>query len=399
MHRTSLFIILLTALSVACSSNGQQIIVDASITAKGIANSNLVDISFQTEEVLEGEQNPGAFQVRIGDPSLYEELNLGERWKVILQKKGKADESTNQSIVEIGGKEWVFIEMEDLKSVAFDLEVAMQNPTLVKELYLENKGLKTVPKEIKGFPNLEVLILKDNYIENVPSFLFEQKSIKHLNLAGNGISEFPVGLEKMVQLESISLSNNALTSIPDSFWELKNLKHLNIEYNYLKEIGEGIAQMEQLNSIRASFNKFTKLPESITNLTNLSYLDISNNGMQYIPSFSRLENLRYLNIGDNGLKALPEGIEKLTKLENLNFNNFIFDTNKPYNELKAVSSEICQLQSLKKLNLQNTSVQSLPDCFVNLKNLEQLVLDKNFPKEQMDFLKKQMPNLKHVSQY
>ncbi|MDP1975649.1 MAG: hypothetical protein Q8K37_06740, partial [Alphaproteobacteria bacterium] len=128
-------------------------------------------------------------------------------------------------------------------------------------------------------------------------------------------------LDKMSNLTwlwQLSFKNNPMSFMPNAVANLTNLTHLDISNSKLilnQYITTNLTNLTHLNS---SNNHKGYFNDDITRLSNLIYLDISNNELTYIPHIiGNLKNLTDLNLYNNRLIQLPDTIENLSKLKNL----------------------------------------------------------------------------------
>ncbi|UOB17044.1 leucine-rich repeat domain-containing protein [Abyssalbus ytuae] len=119
----------------------------------------------------------------------------------------------------------------------------------ITELYLYNKELTVIPKEIKNLKNLKILFLYNNKLK-----------------------EIPLEIEHLINLTELSLYNNQLTSIPPQIGKLTNLKRLYLDNNKLTSVPEEIGNLKNLNDLNLRKNDISHLPEKIKNLPLLTEL-------------------------------------------------------------------------------------------------------------------------------
>jgi hypothetical protein len=110
----------------------------------------------------------------------------------------------------------------------------------VKEIYINNKGLKHLPKIIKDFWNLEILDLSNEYF---------------------GYDEWnknDIGLQNWLGISDEDFSIYSVNLIPDFVYD---------EYNYIFTEG---------NILTYNLNQISYLPDEIANLQKLKILNLSN---------------------------------------------------------------------------------------------------------------------------
>lgn len=124
--------------------------------------------------------------------------------------------------------------------------------------------------------------------------------------------------------------------------------------------------------IDASFNNLLSLPINIGyGLVNLERLSIQLNKIRLLPpSICEMKSLRFLDVHFNELRGLPQAIGRLTNIEVLNLSS-------NFSDLEELPEEIGDLMNLKELDLSNNQIRTLPDSFARLENLTKLDLNEN----------------------
>ena len=187
---------------------------------------------------------------------------------------------------------------------------------------------------------------------------------------------------------TIDISNMKLNEIPPeifdpnveidgiNWWEMVDINKLDASNNFLSENSfnddnQSLSTMNYLIQLRFSNNQFSKLPISLYSLNNLKLLDMSNNKINYIDNekFRALNSLVEIDFSKNKLREIPDSIQYLSYLEIAKFSN---------NEILNVPNGMGALTRLKRLYLDNNSIQFLPpQVFNNMVALEELYLFKN----------------------
>jgi hypothetical protein len=110
----------------------------------------------------------------------------------------------------------------------------------------------------------------------------------------------------------------------------------------------------------------TELPEGIGRLTNLENLYLYDNELRSLPdSFGRLTKLYEVDLARNELRSLPDSFGRLTNLWTLHLDG---------NELRSLPDSFGRLTKLTTLHLDGNELRSLPDSFGRLTNLTSLSL-------------------------
>jgi Leucine-rich repeat (LRR) protein len=143
----------------------------------------------------------------------------------------------------------------------------------------------TLPKEIGGLQNLEILDLESNYLQELPAEIGQLRNLKELNLRDNRLSSLPPEIGSLVSLEKLDLCfNTEMKKLPTEFGKLINLQELLISDNYFDE---------------SYLDEFLL---SITNFTKLKLLEMVNIGITTIPpEIAKLDSLEDIDLHYNQL--------------------------------------------------------------------------------------------------
>jgi len=239
----------------------------------------------------------------------------------------------------------------------------------VNEISLINKRLKTIPKSIAEFKDLEKLNLSRNKLTTISDEICQ---LKHLR--------------KLV------LFRNLIKKLPEAISNLENLEILDLSYNNLEELTNSFKYLKFLKKIFLHKNEFLSFPREVCNLKSLETLSfnnklISKKKIQEIPiDIGNLKNLRVLELQSNYIKTLPDSICQLDRLEELNISR---------NRIEELPNSISFLSNLKSLVLFKNPLRTLPDFLLRLENL-QIRVDRtqynNFPLD----VKKKFKNLIYI---
>ena len=82
-----------------------------------------------------------------------------------------------------------------------------------------------------NFTKIEILLLIELGLEEVPLEISKCTTLKQLNMRNNQLTELPSELSVLTKLEGFHLANNQLTEIPDWIGKFKNLEHLHVDGN------------------------------------------------------------------------------------------------------------------------------------------------------------------------
>ncbi|MCW1961917.1 leucine-rich repeat domain-containing protein [Chryseobacterium viscerum] len=248
----------------------------------------------------------------------------------------------------------------------------------LEELYLNNNKLTKIPQSTY-FPNLKVLSLAHNNIVKIYSNSF--LVLEELLLNGNKLDKIE-GLQAFPNLKRLDLQSNKIEKVQDLMPQL--LERLNLNFNQIIEI-ENIEHLLNLKSLSFSHNLIKKIDE-LSNLQ-LYNLDLSGNNIEIIENLTNLENLKFLNLSFNKISKIS-GLNKLLNLKFINLHSNKINTIEGLDKLTDLSAlflgnnEIYELKGLSKLkNLHglylNRNLITRIEKIENLKSLSNLDLQSN----------------------
>ncbi|XP_044253184.1 leucine-rich repeat-containing protein 15-like [Tribolium madens] len=192
---------------------------------------------------------------------------------------------------------------------------AVRNVRSLRELFMAKCGILTIePEAFFNLPNLTVLHLEDNAIQEVKTGVFNTLNVKILTLHRNEIKRIESGaFDQMPNLYKIKLNSNRLKKW-DSNW-FKNCPQLTEVFlrrnkiNYLPSEAFKNLQSPELK-IFLSKNKLGALnPESFHNLVALSQLYLDRNNLSLIPvnAFRDLQTIDVLYLARNKIEEVKLG--------------------------------------------------------------------------------------------
>lgn len=194
-------------------------------------------------------------------------------------------------------------------------------------------------------------------------------------------------LENAQKTNILSLTEHGLDDIPSQVFQIKTLKTLDLSQNKIKHLGDQLAVLKDLKSLNVDQNALVAGSlKAITSLTKLQTLSAGGNKLgtpfpkdprhPKQPAPAALPtlpvSLKQLKLDANSFSSFPLPIvaqpKCLIKLEKLDLSN---------NNLAALPVEISNLLALTELNLDNNVIVSLPASIGLLKKLKSLSLKKN----------------------
>ncbi|XP_031371783.1 receptor-like protein Cf-9 [Punica granatum] len=236
-----------------------------------------------------------------------------------------------------------------------------------------------IPDSVGNLTSLEYLHLKGSeFTGSVPPTLGNLDRLSSLALGGlnlSGTVDFDM-FARLKNLEDLYLSGNLNVMLPNNGnCSFPRLKELILQGVNLTEFPYFLSSSEELELLDLVGNKISgPIPEWFGRVwsNTLAYLDLSSNNFTgEIPSsICQLSSLRDLELLDNRLGTIPRCFGKLSNLSYLSIssNNFTGE----------IPSSICQLSSLRDLDLSDNRLNgTIPRCFGKLSNLSVLSISSN----------------------
>jgi Leucine-rich repeat (LRR) protein len=127
------------------------------------------------------------------------------------------------------------------------LSEALQHPEMVIRLELKKQKLKTFPKEIFEFKNLQYLDLSKNQLKELPDSIYLIKNLQCLNVAHNKLGSLPKEIGKCSNLIYINANNNDLYGLPPQIGNLEKLHTLDLWSNDLADFPEALSNLKELH--------------------------------------------------------------------------------------------------------------------------------------------------------
>jgi len=140
--------------------------------------------------------------------------------------------------------------------------------------------------------------------------------LKQLFLNDNDLTSLPSQLGELTKLEKLEIRNNSLISFPASIGKCISLKSIDIRSNQLEELPPEIGELKQLETLQLWGNKFTSLPQEIADCVSLKELYLRGNRLNTLPLSITKFKLKYIDVQDNYLCNQPQEIDKWLKKHN-----------------------------------------------------------------------------------
>ncbi|KAI1699035.1 leucine rich repeat domain-containing protein [Ditylenchus destructor] len=125
----------------------------------------------------------------------------------VTQVMNRCEDAKTTGYLDLSGCELMYI----ADAIYLVLKDYQEN---IDKCSLKNNKLKKFPKKlIERFPNMAVLNVEGNQINEVPEEIGQWSGLKGINLAKNNLSEFPSQILSVKQLALLDLSYNTIQDI------------------------------------------------------------------------------------------------------------------------------------------------------------------------------------------
>uniref|UniRef100_A0A3P8Y7W6 PDZ domain-containing protein n=1 Tax=Esox lucius TaxID=8010 RepID=A0A3P8Y7W6_ESOLU len=198
--------------------------------------------------------------------------------------------------------------------LVFQPEVLEQIHNL-KELWMDNNSLQTIPGSIGKLRQLRYLDLAKNRIESLDTDISGCESLEDLLLSSNMLQHLPDSIGMLKKLTTLKVDDNQLTSLPNTIGSLSLLEEFDCSCNELESLPPTIGYLHNLRTFSADENFLVELPREIGNCKNVTVMSLRSNKLEFLPDeIGQMTKLHVLNLSDNRLKNLPFTFTKLKDL-------------------------------------------------------------------------------------
>ncbi|CAF1560461.1 unnamed protein product [Didymodactylos carnosus] len=268
---------------------------------------------------------------------------------------------------------YCLISLEKLIINFVDTTISSEIKNLNKLIELEigyNQVLSSIPNEIGQLRLLKILKIHScPLLRTLPDDMKHLTNLISLTVEYSSITKIPTFIRDLTVLETLYLYNNKITVFWDTIAGLTRLKHLDLNFNPLTSISANIRNIPRLQGLQLRGCNLKYVPNFITQLYSLTTLDLSGNSLVSLPlTFIHLQKLHWLHLGSNKFQQIPREILLLYKLE------YLFMS---YNSISSLSG-LGILKTLKSLDLRGNQLCTIPEEIENLVSLTELNLSDNY---------------------
>lgn len=124
------------------------------------------------------------------------------------------------------------------------------------------------------------LILSNNFLKNVPTFMSQFSRLSRIDLSSNSLSTLPEEIGLINTMRELNLCNNNFTEIPKCIYNLKWLEILLMKDNKITQIdatGDGLGSLTRLGRLDLSNNNIDHVPPILGKLKNITHLELIGN--------------------------------------------------------------------------------------------------------------------------
>ena len=263
----------------------------------------------------------------------------------------------------------------------------------ITELDLSDKGFENLPPEIAQLTQLTQLDLSENKLKKLPETIGNLENLTSLNLYMNLLSTLPESFGKLKKLSYLNLGANQLGVTPPNSNQKRQLSPDSYDPNIQNDpsgpsgpndinnplnIELPLNQLHKLTELKTLImdsNQLKHLPFNINEMKTLEVLSLSVNSLTHFSINTPPAHLKKLNLSQNEIFSLPEKMNLFSTLQELNLS---------YNHLETISDGIGQLTALISLSLSCNVLKSVSSEIGSLASLKTLSLENNLLTELPD---------------
>ncbi len=161
--------------------------------------------------------------------------------------------------------------------IFFSLSMMVSKAQLLDSLALDTLTAYTNLQEALKDPDKVIkLVLRKQHLKSFPRDILKFKNLQYLDISKNSIAELSDSIDVLTNLQYFLCSRTGLKSLPKEIGKLHNLIYLNVNQNDLSMLPPQIGNLEKLEILDMWSNNFDEYPETLANLKSLKVIDLRN---------------------------------------------------------------------------------------------------------------------------
>lgn len=279
----------------------------------------------------------------------------------------RPDEDSPESV--LGGLESLDIHGNHLA----ELPRSLANLQFLTALNLSKNRLSNdCFKIICQIASLRELRVTDNMINgNLDLQASDLPHLQLLDLSGNAIAEMPESMDGFGSLHTLVMSRNKLFKIPMNALSSLPLCYLDVSKNAVKGtlLSKPSGGFNSLKTLDCSFNAIVAIvgngedaDQQPLRMPALQVLNASENRLSFIPGLGEFSALTSLLASGNQITVLPEGLQSLQSLKNVDLSR---------NDIRQLDDRIGLMNALSVFNVANNPLRERRLLNMNTEDLKQ----------------------------
>ena len=156
-------------------------------------------------------------------------------------------------------------------------EFASAQTQLLDSLTLDTlTGFTNIQEALKNPDAVTKLVLRKQHLKSFPKAILKFKNLQYLDISKNSIAELPDSIYLLSNLQYLACSKTGLKHLPKEIGKLINLKYINFNQNDLESLPPQIGNLEKLEILDLWSNNFDEYPSTLSGLKSLRILDLRN---------------------------------------------------------------------------------------------------------------------------
>eukprot|EP00961_Rhodomonas_salina_P199134 2686146-Rhodomonas_salina.2 len=245
--------------------------------------------------------------------------------------------------------------------MALDISQCM----MIKEIYLEDNNLATLPEEFGRFFNIYELRLMNNRLVTLPDSIGALTKLQLLFLRNNAIASIPGTIGNCEALSTVQLSHNPLAELPSEMGTLSKLRDLDLENTPQLRIPPEEVRLRGLKATQSFLRSFHNAKSTLC-------LDLPELGLYDMPNVGHVQGLTSIVMLSNKIAYLGPSIVRSYFMQRIDLAD---------NEFQQFPTEVTCFQDLIHLDLNFNKLESLPHTFRVMTRLLEFRLSHNFCRE------------------